>query len=191
VRVWIWDQLADMAERVGDDAAAERFFQAALVASPGDGYTQGGYADLLLRQHRPAQVLILLGDEAQQDNLLLRLAIAARQLGSERAGELSDTFQARYEAARRDGDFTHLREQARFLLEVRGDVRAAVELAERNWRVQREPADVRIYWEAASAAGRLQDLRQLQEWIQQTHYEDAVLTPAVQHELDTRTETAR
>jgi len=191
VRVWIWDQLADMAERVGDDAAAERYFQAALVASPGDGYTQGGYADLLLRQHRPAQVLILLGDQTQQDNLLLRLAIAAKQLGSERAGALSDAFQARYEAARCDGDFTHLREQARFLLEVRGDVRAAVELAERNWRVQREPADVRIYWEAASAADRSQDLRQLQEWIQQTHYEDAVLTPAVQHELGTRTETAR
>ena len=45
----------------------------------------------------------------------------------------------------------------------------------RNWEVQREPADVRIYWRAAEAAGRQEDLRRVKDWIQQTHYEDAVL----------------
>jgi hypothetical protein len=84
-------------------------------------------------------------------------------------------FQARYEAARLDGDFTHLREQARFILEVRGDAPQALRLAERNWQVQREPADVRIYYAAASAAADKTALRNLQTWIKQTHYEDRTL----------------
>lgn len=175
MRVWILNQLADMAQRCGDDSAAERYFRAALEVNPTDGYTKGGYADLLLREHRPAEVLKLLrGDEAQ-DNLLLRLAIASTLLRSQQAPRLSRAFQARYEAARRDGDFTHLREQARFLLQVRAEPGHALELAKRNWDVQREPEDVRIYWMSAAAAGNSQDLQQIRGWIQKTHYEDAVL----------------
>jgi tetratricopeptide (TPR) repeat protein len=175
VRLWVLDQLADMAQRAGDDTAAERYFQSALRVNPGDGYTKGDYADLLLRQGRAAQVTRLLRDDAQQDNLLLRLAIAATRLRVPEARQWSDEYQARYEAARRDADMTHLREQARFLLEVRGDAQAAVELAARNWSIQREPADVRIYWAAAAASGRADDLRRVKAWVQQTHYEDAVL----------------
>jgi tetratricopeptide (TPR) repeat protein len=175
VRVWVFDQLADMAQRLGDDAAAERYLLAALHASPGDGYTKAEYADLLLRQGRATEVLHLLRGDEQQDNLLLRLSIAARRLQVPEARRLGDEFQSRYEAARRDGDETHLREQARFLLEVRGNAGAAVELAARNWSVQREPADVRIYWAAATASGRAEDMHRVREWMQQTHYEDVLL----------------
>jgi tetratricopeptide (TPR) repeat protein len=175
VRVWILDQLADMAQRAGDGAAAEGYFQAALHVNAADGYTKAEYADLLLRQGRAAEVLRLLQGDEQQDNLLLRLAIAATRLRTEQAQRLSDELQARYEAARRDGDMTHLREQARFLLEVRGSAAAALQIAERNWHVQREPADVRIYWAAASAARNTPQLQRLREWIQHTGYEDAVL----------------
>ena len=129
MRVWILDQLADMAQRAGDDVAAEGYFQAALHASPADGYTKADYADLLLRQGRAAEVLHRLQGDEQQDNLLLRLAIAATRLRTSQAPRLGDEFQARYEAARRDGDTTHLREQARFLLEVRGNAAAALEVA--------------------------------------------------------------
>jgi Tfp pilus assembly protein PilF len=175
VRVWILDQLGDMAQRLGDDSAAESHFQAALRVSPNDGYTKGEYADLLIRRGRAFEVMHLLQNDEQQDNLLLRLAIAATRLRTTQAGRLSDEFQARYEAARRDGDTTHLREQARFLLEVRGRKNAALNIAARNWTIQREPADVRIYWAAAVAADSATDLRRLRDWIQQTGYEDALL----------------
>jgi len=181
--VWILDQLADMAQRAGDGTAAESYFQAALRVNATDGYTKGDYADLLLRQGRAGEVLRLLQDDEQQDNLLLRLAIAAARLRTGQAQRFADEFQARYEAARRDGDSTHLREQARFLLEVRGNVAAALQVAERNWDVQREPADVRIYWAAASSAGNARQLQRLREWIQQTHYEDAVLGGLVEPRL--------
>lgn len=175
VRVWILDQLAEMAQRAGDGMAAEGHFLAALRVNAADGYTKADYADLLLRQGRAVEVLRLLQGDEQQDNLLLRLAIAATRLRTGQAQRFSDEFQARYEAARRDGDVTHLREQARFLLEVRGSAAAALQIAERNWYVQREPADVRIYWAAASVTGDTAQLQRLRAWIQQTGYEDAVL----------------
>lgn len=174
VRVWILDQLADMAQRAGDDLAAEGYFLAALHVNAADGYTKADYADLLLRQGRATEVLQLLQRDEQQDSLLLRLAIAATRLRTDQALRLGREFQARYEAARRDGDRTHLREQARFLLEVRGNATAALEIAVLNWEVQREPADVRIYWAAASA-GKASELQRLRDWIRQFHYEDAVL----------------
>ena len=175
VRVWVLDQLADMAQRTGDDQAAEADLLSALHVSPQDGYSKGEYADLLLRQRRNTDVVQLLRGDESQDNLLLRLAIAATRLHSADARRWSEMFQARYEAARRDGDFTHLREQARFLLEVRSDAAGALELAERNWHVQREPADVRIYFAAATAAGNRAALRNLESWIEQIHYEDRTI----------------
>ena len=175
VRVWILDELADMAQRSGDDRAAEAHLLAALHAAPQDGYSQAAYADLLLRENRNSEVIQLLKEEDAQDNLLLRLAIAATRLRSAQGRRFSEMFQARYEAARRDGDFTHLREQARFILEVRGDPAQALPLAERNWQVQREPADVQIYYAAAMAAHDKAALRNLQTWLQETHYEDRTL----------------
>jgi tetratricopeptide (TPR) repeat protein len=175
LRVWILDQLADMTQRAGDEKAAEADLLAALRVAPQDGYSKGAYADLLLQENRDSEVVRLLQADEQQDNLLLRLAIAATRLGSADGRRWSDMFQARYEAARRDGDFTHLREQARFLLEVRGKTAEALDLAERDWQVQREPGDVRIYFAAAAAAGNQAALRNVRDWIQQTRYEDHVL----------------
>jgi len=175
VRVWILDQLADMAQRTGDDKAAETDLLAALQVAPQDGYSKGDYADLLLRQKRNTEVVELLRGDESQDNLLLRLAIAATRLATGDGRRWSDMFQERYEAARRDRDFTHLREQARFILEVRGNAYEALALAERNWQVQKEPADVRIYFAAATAAADQAALHSLRSWIAQTRYEDRTI----------------
>jgi hypothetical protein len=172
IRVWILGQLADMAQRAGDSKAAESYLLEALHVAPQDGYSKGAYADLLLEQHRNEEVVQLLKGDEQQDNLLLRLATAATRLGRQEAPRWNDMFQERYEAARRDGDLTHLREQARFLLDVRGNAVEALELAKRNWQVQREPADVRLYFAAAAAAANQQELQNMRAWVQRTHYED-------------------
>jgi hypothetical protein len=73
VRVWVLDELADMAQRLGDDRAAEAHLLAALRAAPHDGYSKAAYADLLLREDRNTEVLQLLREDESQDNLLLRL----------------------------------------------------------------------------------------------------------------------
>jgi Tfp pilus assembly protein PilF len=175
IRTWILGQLGEFAERLGDQATAERYFRAALQVAPRDVYLKTAYADLLLTQRRYDAVLQLLrGDEAL-DNLLLRLAIAGQYFSGDQGNDWARTFEARYEAARRDGDFTHLREQALFLLAVRQQPREALALAERNWEIQHEPADVRLYVAAASASRDALVRARVAAWIKQTGYEDPAI----------------
>jgi tetratricopeptide (TPR) repeat protein len=182
LRAWILTQLSDMAERLGNDPAAERYIQAALQALPGDGYGLSAYADLLIRQRRYSEVMRLLAGREAQDNLLLRLSIAGVGLGAPEAKRWSEMYAARVQAAQRDGDVVHLREQAMFALDVQHDAARALRLAAQNWQQQREPADLRIYLRAVrasprSALGALgQD--QLSRWLAMTRYEDATLAGA-------------
>ena len=118
---------------------------------------------------------LLAGCEAQ-DPLLLRIAIAAHRLGSPEAPRWMQAYQERLHAAERDGDTTHQREQALYLLELRDDAAGALAYARRNWTVQREPADVRIYVRAAERAHSEADCMRLARWIADTHYEDRALS---------------
>lgn len=175
LRGWLAGQLGEMAVRLGDTSAAQRHFQAALKATPEDVYLKAAYADLLLTQHRDAEVITLLAANEQQDVLLLRLAIAGKRLQHASANSWVASFDARYQAAQRAGDTSHLREYSRFLLEVRGDAKGALEVAKRNWQVQREPADVLVYLKAAHAAGTPDAAVEVVGWIRDTGYEDRAL----------------
>jgi tetratricopeptide (TPR) repeat protein len=178
IRVWALDELADMAERSGDARSAALYLIDALRADPASGYTKAQYADLLLAAHRDDEVVQLLRADELQDNLLLRLAIAGTHLEGLAGRRWREMYRARYEAALRDGDFTHVREHARFLLAVEHDPSRALELAERDWGVQHEPADVRLYLAAAAAAQDTGALRRVRQWIERTHYEDRALMAA-------------
>ena len=46
----------------------------------------------------------------------------------------------------------HLKEEAHFELEVRGDAVTALGLALANWNIQKEPSDARLVLQAAVAA---------------------------------------
>ena len=175
LRAWVLTQLADMAERLGNDPVAQEYLQAAIQATPEDGYCLAAYADLLIREHRYSEVIGLLAGREAQDNLLLRLSIAGQGLGSSDGRRWSEMYAARVAAAQADGDIVHLREQAMFALDVQHDPARALRIAEQNWQQQREPADVRVYWRAArGAAGELTGTR-LRQWLAITNYEDATL----------------
>lgn len=177
VQSWILGQLGEMAVRLGDQPAAEKYFLAALDATPGDVYLKAAYADLMLMQRRDTEVVALLKENEQQDVLLLRLAIAGKRLNSPSAQGWSDTFNARYQAAQRGGDASHLREYARYLLDVRGDAKQALEVARRNWQVQREPADVHVYMNSANELQLAGGAVEVTAWIRETGYEDRTLVP--------------
>jgi predicted Zn-dependent protease len=157
VREWALTLAAQIAERRGDFAAAERHFRDALALDPRDAYLKGAYADFLLDRDRPREVLALLRDDARDDVLLLRLALAEQRLPEARQAFAAhrDALAARFDAARRRGDGTHRREEARFRLAIEGDAKAALALARANFDVQREPADLRVLMEAARAAEAL------------------------------------
>ena len=89
---------------------------------------------------------------ARSDTLLLRLALAARQLKLADEEKYTRTLGDRFADAGLRGEKLHLQEEARYLLELKGDARAALAAASENYRTQREPRDALILIEAALAA---------------------------------------
>lgn len=175
LRSWMWGQLGEMAVRLGNDADAEAHFRAGLAADGEDLYLVGEYADLLLRQGRAREAVTLLQPHQAQDALLLRLAIAGKALAMKEGVTWAEAFEARAAAANRERDTTHLREEARFMLDVRGKPTQALALAERNFILQREPSDVRLYVRAAEAAQDARAAAVIAGWIGSRGYQDALL----------------
>lgn len=173
---WLQGLLAEIALRRNDFDAAERHFRTALASAPPDTYLLAAFADALLDAGRPQAVIALLQERTQADTLLLRLAIAERQLQDPHAqthiGQLRDSFAASH--AR--GDNRHQREQALFHLKLLQEPRAALRLATANWQLQHEPLDARILLEAALAAGDAQAATPVLKWMQESGIEDPQLT---------------
>jgi Tfp pilus assembly protein PilF len=170
-RTWAWTTLAEIRERNGDDAGAQNAFAEALRLSPDDVYARAAYADLLLDRDRARDARAVLGDPAQADALLLRAAIAAQRLHDADATTLQENLAQRFSEARARGDDTHLREQARFALEVVHDAARALELAQRDFKVQQEPADARVLLETAHAAANAPAAKPALDWLQRTGVE--------------------
>jgi tetratricopeptide (TPR) repeat protein len=150
---WLYSELGEMAVRLGRDADAQRWFEQDLRLVPTDVYVRAAYADLLLRQRRPGDALALLQGLESYEPLLLRIAIAQRQLRDPHLAQSSARLQAAFAAEEQRGEAVHRREQARFLLEVLDQPKLSLAAALENWAVQREPDDVLVLVDAARAAG--------------------------------------
>lgn len=124
-------------------------------------------ADLLLGVGRVAEVVESLGPYERMDGLLLRLAEAGRATGHADAGRWRRELESRFAKAQERGDRVHLREEARFRLRVCGDAVTAVKLAEENWQVQRESADLALLVEAGRAADEGRVIEMAREWIRE------------------------
>jgi predicted Zn-dependent protease len=176
-RLWCLSRLAETEERRGAFAAAEAAFRAALALGVPDVYLQAAYADFLLDRGRPAEVLALLKDRGRADVLLLRLAQAARAVGSPQAAALTSELAARFDAARRRGDTTHRKEESRFVLALQGDALAALRLAQANFAAQKEPVDARILLEAALAARQPAAAEPALAWMAESGIQSVALQP--------------
>ena len=173
VEAWSRTALAEMAVRAGDAPSAERELRRALSLER-DPYTLAALADLLLDGERPAEALELLRDSTA-DGLLLRLAEAEAALGAATLPDHVGNLRDRFQSARARGDSVHLREEARFALRLERDPPRAVRLARENWSVQREPADARLFVEAARAAANPEAAAPVREFVRRHGMEDAVL----------------
>ena len=81
IRLWVLTRLAELAWRLDQPAVGQRHFREALALGVRDDYLLAAYADFLLEQGRPKEVGALLAQWGESDNLLLRLALAAKRLG--------------------------------------------------------------------------------------------------------------
>ena len=174
-RLWALTRLAETEERLGRSAAAEATFREAESLGQSDVYLLAAYADFLLDRGRAAEVLILLKDRARADVLLLRLALAGKASADPAAARWVQELAARFEAAQRRGDNSHQKEESRFALALQGDASRALALAQKNFAVQREPADARILLEAAWAARDAAAAQTALQWLAESGLESVVL----------------
>ncbi|MES2263371.1 MAG: tetratricopeptide repeat protein [Pseudomonadota bacterium] len=176
---WVLTLLAEMAARLGDYQAADSHFRQALALAPGDTYLLGAYADFLLDRGRHAEVRALLQNQARADGLLLRHALALAATPGQDASAETAMLRDRFQAAMLRGDTVHQREQSRFELHLMKNPTLALSLAQKNWAVQKEPADVRVLLEAAAASGDRAAARPVLDWLKQVKLEDASLAALV------------
>jgi hypothetical protein len=160
---WLALLRADLAERLGEDAAAAALYAAA--SADGDVYALAAQADWLLDRRRDSEALAVLArGPAQADALLLRRAIAWQRQGGARAAAAVAELRERFAAVRLRGDAPHLREEARLALDIDRDAARALALARQQWALQKEPADAVLLLRSARAAG--QDVqRDLASWL--------------------------
>lgn len=176
-RRWVMTVAAEMAERLGRNAEAERYFREAMAGDT-TTYTRVAYADFLLQQGRAGEVEALLLPSPPTDAVLLRRALAMKRTGDPRTAAATADLRGRFDSAAGRAESPHLREMARFALEVEGDVDAAVDLARRNWLQQKEPADALLLARAARAAGRPGDAEPVRAFVREAGLLDVRL-----HEL--------
>jgi len=171
--VWALSVAADMAERSGDSAAAEQWLRKALAVAPTDLVSRLQLCDLLLQRRRPTDVLALLESQPVSEPILLRRALAEKQIGGSVAALAA--WQAAVERSAQLGVTLHLRELARGQLELLGNPQLALQTALKNWEIQREPVDARLLAQAGRAAGNRVAVENVRNWQRELRFEDAGL----------------
>lgn len=153
-RGWVLSLLAEAEERAGRDAAARAAYKASLAIDR-DLYTAVAYSDLLLRTGDTAAARAALDGLPETDAVLLRRAAALRRLNDPQWQAVRDELHARESALDRRGDDLTLHDRERALLALWLDdaPARALELAQRNLTLQREPLDWWIAMQSARAAG--------------------------------------
>jgi tetratricopeptide (TPR) repeat protein len=175
LRDWAATGLAELAIMNGDYAAAAQQLRASLAIDPDDAYARAALADVLLWTDKPAEASALLAGREQIDNLLVRRAIAEHVAHGPDEAKLVGMMRDRIAAADERGDRIHMREQARFEVEVENNAKAALAIAKDNWDVQKELADARLLAECAALAGDSGGAEPVRAWAKQTGVKDVQL----------------
>lgn len=183
-QLWLLTRLADTAARLGRTADADRYFKSALALGVTSQYLLANYADFLIDEGRPAEVVTLLRDWTRSDVLLLRLTLAEQALATADFKTHAQMLRERFAAAALRGDTLHQQEESRFQLRVERNAVRALDLAVTNWTVQREPYDARILLEAAAVAKRPDQAQPVLDWLTRSRHEDPHLA-ALAHTLKT------
>ena len=179
-QLWFYTRLGEVAAWRGQASAAEKHYRDALALGLDDGYLLAAWADFLLDQKRPQEVVQWLGKWESSDTLLLRLALAETQLQLPAAKAHTQALDDRFAAAKQRADTTHRAEEARFWLVLRRDAAQALQVAAANYTVQREPRDARVVLEAALAARDAAPAQPVRDWLAASKFEDPQLRALAQ-----------
>lgn len=172
---WILGLRAEVAGRLGESDQENGFYRDAISFAPEDDFLLVAYADFLLDQNRPKEVLSLLVNQTQSDSAFLRIALAQQALNSPQLPKYTWIMSARFEALTLRGSSLYDREHSRFVLHLLHDPQTALELAQGDWKQQRAPWDVRVFLEAALAADKPQAAAEVMAFLERTHLQDPTI----------------
>jgi tetratricopeptide (TPR) repeat protein len=173
---WLLSLLAESEERAGRTDAAIGYYKQSLARAP-DGYTALALADALLRTGKPAAAIEVLAQQNATDAVLLRRAYAYKLIGDARWKSLLRDLQERFAElnARGDDPALHARESAQAALWLEGDAAKALQAAELNLTLQKEPLDWALALQSAAAAKQSAKLAALRQQLAATGLKDVRL----------------
>jgi len=174
-KIWAITLLGDMAVRIGKFSIAEKYYQQVLMLNNHDYYVLASYADLLLKQHQFDRVISLLREFTYVDKLLLRLAQASFKTGDDLSEKYIAQLESGYRLNELRGEKVHLRDQAIFYFSVKSNLEKALSLAKRNWKFQKEPADIKLLLNISINSGNNLEVKNVVEWISRQLLEDIEL----------------
>lgn len=173
LQLWVTGLLAETALRLGRMQTAEEYFKAGLAIKNNDTYLLRTYSEFLLAQNRSAEVITLLKKFQDNDQLLLRLAMAVKASGDEAwLSQLVSKLTTSFETAIAIHGHAHDRDAALFLLEFKDDHQQALKLAMLNWQIQKEPDDALLLLQAAKAANQPEVIQQVRDWVAMHQLQD-------------------
>ena len=177
-RSWLLSLLAEAQERAGIGAAAATSYAASLAAEH-DLYTAIAYSDLLLRTGQTEKALTVLAPLPETDAVVLRRGAAWKRLDDPRWTAQRQLLKERVQELQRRGDDTmlHGRELALTALWLDDDAAQALQLAQSNLRLQREPLDWWVALQSASLARQNTALQDIRTAIAAAGLKDMRLTP--------------
>ncbi|MET0987657.1 MAG: hypothetical protein ABW034_19860 [Steroidobacteraceae bacterium] len=167
---WSSGVAAELAARLGDNAAAERWFNAANRLDPESHFARVSYADWLLWQGDNRRALQI-ANNGKSIADRTRAVLAARSANSDAAR----TLQLLWREASARGERDHLRDLARFHWFVLRDARGAHAIALDNFRNHREGEDALLLAQTARATKDRAALMQVFRWQQDSRYRDVRL----------------
>ncbi|MCF6251916.1 MAG: hypothetical protein L3J75_11705 [Methylococcaceae bacterium] len=174
-KIWAWTLLAEIAWRQGNYNSADQHFKTAMQINASDSYLLKVYAEFLLQQHRPLEVIKLIDNETKIDSLLLRLALAKKMTHSKQLAKYIDLLSERFRANRKRGSVLHQGDEARFKLHLLNQPHAALQLAKQNWQLQREPADTYILLQSAILANDMEAVQNIKQWLSKKGTDDELI----------------
>jgi tetratricopeptide (TPR) repeat protein len=169
---WRLATLADLELRDGDARAALASLARAHAIAPGQEETRVRLADALLLAGDGARALPLTEGANPSAGLLVSRIRAASAVDAGRADAARRALEALLEVGRRRGSPPHLREEAALALYVDHDAPRALALARRNFELQKDTPDLRVYADAALAARDREAVAALRRWLASTGFED-------------------
>lgn len=154
--IWLRGILAEHAEQLQLPADAQQWLAPVLQMAPTSLWLK--WADLSLQLGEAQLVYQRLTEKQQQyplsDGLLLRLALAERQLGD--SAFYNTVLTERMDVRLARGDTEHAADLAHYFLRLKNDAKAALHWATINYQTAKEPDDIRllVLSESAVKGGR-------------------------------------